>query len=89
MNSVCSFSALFPNPADPLEPVAICDRSTTELEVPIWNLKFSNFPAPKPVVGDSVNGSQFVTGWLPESRPHFATSNNGENFVPDGAGKRI
>jgi len=39
----------------------------------------TNFPAPKPGVGDSVNQSQFVTGWLPESRPHFATLNNGED----------
>jgi hypothetical protein len=61
------------------EPISNCDRSKTQLEVPIWNLKFSNFSAPKPVVGDSVNRSQFVTGWLPESRSHFATLNNGEN----------
>jgi len=66
------------------EPIAICDRSTTQLEVPIWHFKFSNFPAPKPGVGDPVMRSQFVTGWLPESRPHFATLNNGENPVPDG-----
>jgi hypothetical protein len=84
MKSVCSFSALFHNPAAPLEPVTNCGRFKTQVEVPIWNLKFSNVPAPKPVVGDSVNWSQFVTGWLPESRLHFATLNNGENFIPAG-----
>jgi hypothetical protein len=26
--------------------------------------------------------SQFATGWLPESRPHFATLNNGEISFP-------
>ena len=35
-----------------------------------------------------MNRSQFVTGWLPESRSHFATLNNGENLVPDGVGRR-
>jgi hypothetical protein len=44
----------------------------------------TNFPEPKPAVGDPVMRSQFVTGWLPESRPHFATLNNGENPVPAG-----
>ena len=47
------------------------------------------FSAPKPVVGDSVIRSQFVTGWLPESRSHFATLNSGEDLVPDGAGRRV
>ncbi len=63
------------------KPIANCDRFKTQLEVPIWQLKFSNFPAPKPVIGDSVNRSQFVTGWLPESRSHFATLNNGEKWL--------
>jgi hypothetical protein len=67
------------------EPIANCDRFKAQLEVPIGNLKFSNFSAPKPVVGDSVNQSQSVTGWLPESRSHFATLNSGEDLVPDGA----
>src|ERR1019366_4879015 len=41
--------------------ITSCDLETlaNQLEVPIWNLKFSNFSAPKPVVGDSVNQSQF------------------------------
>jgi hypothetical protein len=42
----------------------------------------ANFPAPKPGVGDPVMRSQFVTGWLPESRPHFAALNNGEISFP-------
>jgi hypothetical protein len=37
------------------------------------------FSAPKPVVGDSVNQSQFVTGCPPQSRSQFAILKDEEN----------